>query len=476
MRILISAIRVVPVILVVNLAACQSSHKPADPGPESLRQVSQRTSAALTTIRENYVDPVDDNKLVAACLARIHQQSSVHFDSAQVVAVEPASDGGSEKALLTMFEVLQKENPELADWSASGNACVRGMVEALHGRSSYLDEIEFAELTVGSPAAAGIGLELESKEGAVKVVKSVEGTPAERAGLRRGDVIIKINDVTLGDASLQEVINLLRGKAGTTLRLSYVRQKDQPPVEIELTREVIKVESVQWELIPGGYANLRIRQFGEYTGELVAKALRKADQRASGELKGVILDLRDNTGGLLPTCIGVAAVFLPQSALVATTKGRSKDSNVQFLATPQYYLYGTHVDYLKDLPRGIKRIPVAVLVNRNTAAGSEIVAAALQDSGRAVVLGERTYANGTIQTIIPLARHTALKLTTARVYRPNGEPFEPTGVTPDVPLKPADELPRFGSMDDPALIAGIAKLREQKSQGQRSNPDSPIRN
>jgi carboxyl-terminal processing protease len=181
----------------------------------------------------------------------------------------------------------------------------------------------------------------------------------------------------------------------------------------------------------------------------------------------VIVDLRDSTGGFLHTCIAVAAAFLPPSALVVTTKGRAKDSNVQFLATPQYYLRDTSVDYLRDLPDGIKRVPVAVLVNGLTGSGSEFVAAALQDSGRTVVLGQRTYGNGTVQTVVPLARHTALKLTTARAYRPRGETLESTGVTPDVPLQPADELPKFGSKDDPALIAGIAKLREQKSQGQR---------
>lgn len=221
-------------------------------------------------------------------------------------------------------------------------------------------------------------------------------------------------------------------------------------------------------MAPGGYAYIRISQFNVSTIEKLAQAIESSYRENQGELKGLILDLRDNPGGILNVCVGVSAAFLPMQVLVVETKGRTKDSSMQLSATPENYVRPGAPDHLKGLPPSIKTVPMVVLVNHGSAACSEIVAGALQDHKRAKILGERTFGQGTVQTILPLGRNTAMKLTTARFFRPHGEPIESTAVTPDTLFEQAGEtLPPFGTADDHGLVAAIKALGEQTAPRQQ---------
>ena len=276
------------------------------------------------------------------------------------------------------------------------------------------------------------------EDGVVKVISPIEDTPAFRAGVKTGDLIVKLDDTIVKGMTLNDAIKLMRGKPNTAIKITIVREGETEPLIFNLVRDIIKIQSVKSKMIEPGYAYIRITQFQEQTGENLAQAIKNLFADNAGPMKGLILDLRNDPGGLLNGAVAVSAAFLPENALVVYTEGRSADAKMKLHANPEYYLRGPDDDYLKGLPSEAKTVPMITLVNGGSASASEIVAGALQDHKRSVVMGSQTFGKGSVQTILPLGNNTAIKLTTARYYTPNGQSIQAKGITPDI-LDEAEE-------------------------------------
>jgi carboxyl-terminal processing protease len=311
---------------------------------------------------------------------------------------------------------------------------INGMLTGLDPHSAYLDQEAFKELQVGTQGEfGGLGIEVGMEDGFVKVVSPIEDTPAFRAGLKPGDLIIKLDDTPVKGMSLNDAVKRMRGKPKTSIRLTIVRKGDAKPFEVTLMRDVIRVQSVKSKMIEPGYGYVRVSQFQEHTPENLVKHV--AGLYKDGPLKGLVLDLRNDPGGLLNGAVGISAAFLPPRVTVVTTDGRTEDAKRKYVASPEDYLRGTREDYLRALPAQIKNVPMVVLVNGGSASASEIVAGALQDYKRATIIGTQTFGKGSVQTIMPLGNNTAIKLTTARYYTPNGRSIQAKGITPDIEVE-----------------------------------------
>ncbi|MEI7613239.1 MAG: S41 family peptidase [Betaproteobacteria bacterium] len=308
---------------------------------------------------------------------------------------------------------------------------ISGMLSNLDPHSAYLDADSYKDLQVGTQGEfGGLGIEVGMEDGLVKVVSPIEDTPADRAGIKSGDLIYKLDDTLVKGLTLSDAVKRMRGKPKTQIKLSILRKGETKPLEITLTREVIKVQSVKSKLVEDGYGYLRITSFQENTGASVIKHLN--DLYKAGSLKGLVLDLRNDPGGLLNTAIGVSAAFLPAKTLVTSTDGRTPDAKHQFFASPEDYLRGTREDYIKGLPEEARKVPMVVLINSGSASASEIVAGALQDHKRAVLMGTTSFGKGSVQTVLPLPGNTAIKLTTARYFTPSGRSIQAKGIAPDI--------------------------------------------
>lgn len=294
---------------------------------------------------------------------------------------------------------------------------MRGMLSGLDPHSAFLDPQAYRQMqAMTSGEFGGLGLEITERDGAVVVVSPIDGTPAAEAGIRSGDVIIKVNNTALEGLSLDQAVALLRGAPGSQVSLSVVR-KDAPQVlSFHLTRSEVHVASVQSRLLQPGYGYVRISQFSEDTGDGVSSAVHALAQQNHAPLKGLILDLRDNPGGLLDAAVQVSDDFLSRGVIVIA-KGRAPDSNFVRRATSGDLLHGA---------------PLVVLVNGGTASAAEITAGALQDNRRALILGTRTFGKGSVQTVIPLPQDAALKLTTSLYYTPSGHSIQAEGIRPDI--------------------------------------------
>lgn len=308
---------------------------------------------------------------------------------------------------------------------------ISGMLSNLDPHSSYLDADAFKDLQVGTHGEfGGLGIEVGMEDGLVKVVSPIEDTPAYRAGIKSGDLIFKLDDTLVKGLTLSDAVKKMRGKPKTSLKLSILRKGETKPLEITLIREVIKVQSVKSKLIEPGYGWVRITQFQDNTIAELGKHLTKLHK--DGDLRGLILDLRNDPGGLLNGAIGVSAAFLPPNVKIVSTNGRTEDAKQEFLARPQDYLRGTKEDPLRHIPVNAKKVPIVVLVNSGSASASEIVAGALQDYKRGTIMGTQTFGKGSVQSVLPLPGNTAIKLTTARYYTPNGRTIQAKGIVPDI--------------------------------------------
>ena len=327
---------------------------------------------------------------------------------------------------------------------------INGMLTGLDPHSAYLDQEAFRELQVGTQGEfGGLGIEVGMEDGFVKVVAPIDDSPASRAGVKPGDLIVKLDETSVKGMTLNDAVKRMRGKPNTNITLTIVRKGDPKPVVVTLTRAIIKIQSVKSKLLEPGFAYIRVSQFQEHTGENLAKAVDGLFKQNQGPMRGLILDLRNDPGGLLNGAVAVSAAFLPQNSLVVYTDGRTEDSRMKLNASPEHYLRGRlKDDYLRRLPAEIKTVPMVVLVNAGSASASEIVAGALQDHDRAVVMGQPTFGKGSVQTILPLGNNTAIKLTTARYYTPKGRSIQAKGIIPDIPL------------DDAVSDRGALKLRE----------------
>ena len=311
---------------------------------------------------------------------------------------------------------------------------INGMLNGLDPHSAYLDTESFKELQVGTQGEfGGLGIEVGMEDGLVKVISPIEDTPAYNAGIKSGDLVIKLDDTLVKGLTLNEAVKRMRGKPGSKIVLTVIRKDEPKPLTFTLVRAIIKVQSVKPKLVEPGYAFVRITQFQEHTGENLATALENLVKQNQGPLKGLVLDLRNDPGGLLAGAVAVSAAFLAKDALVVYTEGRTEDAKMRLLANPENYLRGHgKSDYLKSLPDSIKSVPLVVLVNGGSASASEIVAGALQDHKRAVIMGTQTFGKGSVQTVLPLGNNTAIKLTTARYYTPGGRSIQAKGIVPDI--------------------------------------------
>lgn len=343
------------------------------------------------------------------------------------------------RAFTEVFGKIKSDYVEPVEDKKLINEAINGMLFGLDPHSAYLDADAFKDLQVSTQGEfGGLGIEVGMEDGFVKVVSPIEDTPAFNAGIKAGDLIIKLDDAPVKGLTLNDAVKRMRGKPNTPITLTIMRKGENKPLVFTLTRAVVKIQSVKSKLVEPDYGYVRVTQFQEHTGENLAKALDNLYKQNKNPLKGMVLDLRNDPGGLLNGAIGVSAAFLPPNALIVYTEGRTEEAKMRLFGTKENYLRGpSQDDYLKGLPAGVKTVPMVVLVNGGSASASEIVAGALQDHKRAIVMGTQSFGKGSVQTILPLGNGTALKLTTARYYTPNGNSIQAKGITPDIIVEEA---------------------------------------
>lgn len=327
------------------------------------------------------------------------------------------------KDLQTFVEILNRVKSDYVepvdDKKLLENA-TRGMVEGLDPHSSYLNKEEFKDLNVVTTGKfGGLGIEVQMQDGYVRVVSPIDDTPAAKAGIKPGDLIVKIDDTPVKGLTLTDAVGKMRGEPGSKVTLTIAREGADKPLIVELKRDIISVASVRSRMLDPGMGYIRISSFNVDTGENLNKELNKLKKEAGGELKGLVLDMRNNPGGVLDAAVKVSDAFIEKGTIVSI-KGRDPSNTREFTATPGDQLNGR---------------PLVVLVNGGSASASEIVAGALQDDKRAVLMGSRTFGKGSVQTIMPLSNDTAIKITTARYYTPSGRSIQAEGIEPDVVLR-----------------------------------------
>ena len=335
------------------------------------------------------------------------------------------------RAFTEVFGAIKQNYVEPVEDKKLINEAINGMLSGLDPHSAYLDAEAFRELQVGTQGQfGGLGIEVGMEDGFVKVVSPIEDTPAFRAGIKPGDLIIRLDDTPVKGMTLNDAVKRMRGKPNTQITLTLSRKGEAAPIVVTLTRAVIRVQSVKSKMLEPGYGWVRVSQFQESTTDNLVKHVENLYKQAP--LKGLVLDLRNDPGGLLYGAVAISSAFLPSKVLVVSTDGRTEDAKKKFLASPEDYLRGARDDVLKGLPAAVKTVPMVVLVNGGSASASEIVAGALQDHKRATVIGTQTFGKGSVQTIMPLGNNTAIKLTTARYYTPSGRSIQAKGITPDI--------------------------------------------
>ncbi|MBU58190.1 MAG: peptidase S41 [Alcanivorax sp.] len=342
-------------------------------------------------------------------------------------------------------------------------AAIRGMLMELDPHSAYLTPDQFEDLqSTTSGEFGGLGLEVTMEDGFVKVVAPIDDSPASRAGIQAGDLILKIDDTFTKGIGLADAVELMRGEAGTKVTLSVLSEGDEKPRPVTLERDRIQVESVKSETLEPGYGYLRVSQFQSRTGQDAKAALEQLI--AKGDLKGLVLDLRNNPGGVLGGAVEVADLFLDEG-LVVYTQGRDPASRNDYEASAGDLLDG---------------LPLVVLVNGGSASASEIVAGALQDQGRAVVVGTRTFGKGSVQTVLPISGDNALKLTTARYYTPDGRSIQAEGIEPDIPVQVSsvellkDQRPREADLPHHLLNQAQKEALEKGGEEPLASRDYPL--
>ncbi len=309
---------------------------------------------------------------------------------------------------------------------------INGMLTGLDPHSAFLDPDAYKDLqTATSGKFGGLGIEVGSEDGFVKVISPIDDTPAFKAGIKSGDFILKVDDTNLRGLSLTEAVKRMRGEAGTEALLTILRRGEAKELVFRVKRDVIEIQSVRSRQLEPGIAYVRVTQFEQATTEKLVRAINEAYKQNNGDVRGMILDLRNDPGGVLEAAVGVSAAFLPKDARVVYTEGRMPDAKMNLVARKEDYQRRGKEDVLAKLNPAVKTVPLVVLVNNGTASASEIVAGALQDHKRALVMGIQTFGKGSVQTILPISDNTAIKLTTARYFTPNGRSIQAKGIVPD---------------------------------------------
>ncbi len=348
--------------------------------------------------------------------------------------------------LSAVFGLVKTDYVEPVDDKKLITDAISGMVASLDPHSQYFDKKSFKEFREGTTGRfVGVGIEITQEDGLVKVVSPIEGSPADRAGLKTGDLITKIDDTAVKGLSLNDAVKKMRGEPNTQVTLTIFRKDESRSFPVTITREEIKTQSVKGKVVEPGYAWIRLSQFQERT---VDDFVRKVEEvyKQEPRLKGLVLDLRNDPGGLLDAAVAVSAAFLPENVTVVSTNGQLAESKATFKAAPEFYQRRGSGDPLKRLPASIKTVPLVVLVNEGSASASEIVAGALQDHKRATIMGSQTFGKGSVQTVRPLGPDTGIKLTTARYYTPSGKSIQAKGIVPDVMIDETAEGDLFASL------------------------------
>jgi len=352
------------------------------------------------------------------------------------------------RAFTEIYSRIKSDYVEPVEDKKLLQSAIQGMISGLDPHSAYLDAEGFKDIRIGTEGEfGGLGIEVTMEDGFVKVVSPIEDTPAARAGLKTGDLIIRLDDKTVKGMTLNDAVKTMRGKPGSNIVLTIVREGQSKPLKFTLTRAVIKIQSVKQRMLEDGFGYARVTQFQGNTAESLKQALDKLKQQNKGVLKGLVLDLRNNPGGVLNAAVAVSDLFLSKG-LIVYTDGRIPDSQLKFNSTPADALSGA---------------PMVVLVNGGSASASEIVAGALQDHKRAVIMGTKTFGKGSVQTILPMSNGSALKLTTARYYTPNGRSIQATGIVPDVITEEAKVTKRERDGEDGVKEADLSGHLENKT-------------
>lgn len=344
-------------------------------------------------------------------------------DAAPAAPAAPAKDGADLKDIRTftaVYSLVKQAYVDDVDDHRLMQAAIRGLLSGLDPHSEYLGKEQLEDLTEDTTGSYnGLGIEVMQVQGSLRVVSPIDDSPAERAGIRAGDTIVSIDGKPVQSDDLDGAVAALRGKVGTPITLGIVHEQQSVPVDIAMKREVIRVASARGRLLEPGYAYLRVSQFQADTGSQLRKRIERVIADNKGPLRGAVLDLRSNPGGLLTSAVEISNQFLDHGVIV-TTRGRMKESDMSFSAMPG-----------GDLLHGA---PLVVLVDNGTASAAEIVAGALKDNHRALLMGRRTFGKGSVQTVLPLDADHAVKLTTARYYTPSGVSIQAAGIEPDIAL------------------------------------------
>jgi len=338
---------------------------------------------------------------------------------------------------------------------------IRGMLSGLDPHSAYLDLDDFKDLREGTSGEfGGLGIEVSMEDGFVKVVAPIDDTPAAEAGIKSGDLIVRLDDTPVKGMTLNDAVDIMRGKPGSKLLLTIIREGADKPLKIEVTRAIIKVKSVKQKMLEPGFGYVRITTFQSRTGPNLREAISTLKQENEGSLKGLVLDLRNNPGGVLDAAVDVSDAFITKGMIVYT-EGRIEDSDQKFHATPDDVLKGA---------------PLIVLVNGGSASASEIVAGALQDQQRAIILGSKTFGKGSVQTVMPLTNETAVKMTTARYFTPSGRSIQAEGIVPDITINGVQvtsiDENEFSPLREQDLAHHLENGNEDKEAGAKEETDS----
>jgi carboxyl-terminal processing protease len=321
------------------------------------------------------------------------------------------------RAFAEIFSRIKNDYVEAVGDRVLIEHAIRGMVHGLDPHSSYLNQDEYQELQEGTTGVfGGLGIEVGMEDGFVKVISPIDDTPAQKAGIKAGDLIIKLDQQTVKGMTLDDAVKVMRGDPGTRITLTVLREGEDKPLEMTLERAIIKVKSIKHRMLEPGFGYVRLSTFQSRSQADLTNAINRLKEKAKGRLKGLILDLRNNPGGVLNGAVAISDAFL-EDGLIVYTEGRIKDAETRFSAGPGDVING---------------VPLVVLVNGGSASASEIVAGALQDRKRAVIMGTQTFGKGSVQTVIPVGKNGALKLTTARYFTPSGRSIQAEGITPDI--------------------------------------------
>ncbi len=361
------------------------------------------------------------------------------------------------------LKIKQNYVQDISDKEIFDNA-IKGMLEGLDPHSTFLNEKDFKDLQIGTKGEfGGLGIEITMEGGYVKVITPIDDTPAFKAGIEAGDLIVEIDNKSVQGMSLGEAVDLMRGKIGTSILLTIAREGNNSPLEIKIIRDKIKVKSVKYEIIDDSYAYIRISSFQSKTGDNLKKAIRDLKSKSKNSIKGYVVDMRNNPGGVLGAAVDVSDAFISGKKKIVFTKGRTEDAIYEFVSNNT------------DLANGK---PIVVLINGGSASASEIVAGALQDHKRAIIMGTQSFGKGSVQTILPITSKTAVKITTARYYTPKGRSIQAKGITPDIIVENLElgSISQNKILKESDLVGHLKNSESKNSKGNKKKQNKKLEN